>query len=260
MIFIVGVLGITIVGLVHPLALHAAPLGHPTAATHGLEAVGVLLVLQAFAAGCSALTGVEAIANGVPLFRAPRQVRAKRTEAMLGLILGAMLLGLATLEARFHIAPKAGRPPSARSWGKPSAGIAYYVVSLAITLALALAANTSFGGLPVLTSLLARDHYLPHLFSLRGDRQIYSNGSWPWRCSQPPSSGGERQHPTPDPDVRHRGFHRLHAVPDRARGPLEPDTPPHWRRRATINALGAAVTGVSTVIFLITNSQPADGS
>ena len=60
---------------------------------------------------------------------------------------------------------------------------AYYIVSLTITVVLALAANTSFGGLPVLTSLLARDNYLPHLFSLRGDRQVFSNGIWPVRLS-----------------------------------------------------------------------------
>ena len=55
---------------------------------------------------------------------------------------------------------------------------AYYIISLTITVVLALAANTSFGGLPILASLLARDHYLPHLFSLRGDRQVFGNGIW----------------------------------------------------------------------------------
>ena len=55
---------------------------------------------------------------------------------------------------------------------------AYYVISLTITVVLALAANTSFGGLPILASLLARDNYLPHLFSLRGDRQVFGNGIW----------------------------------------------------------------------------------
>ncbi len=71
MVFVVGVLGIIVVGLVHPLAREAPLLGHPTTPRTGLEAVGILLVLRAFAAGCSALTGVEAIANGVPLFREP---------------------------------------------------------------------------------------------------------------------------------------------------------------------------------------------
>ena len=90
-----------------------------------------------------------------------------------------MLLGLAVLARRWHIGPARARRCSARSW--PLAvgrHWAYYVVSLTITMVLALAANTSFGGLPVLASLLARDNYLPHLFSLRGDRQVFANGIW----------------------------------------------------------------------------------
>ena len=141
--------------------------------------MSVLLVLKAFSAGCSALTGVEAIANGVPLFKEPRVARAKRTELLLGLILGAMLLGLAVLASRFHIGPRSGQTVLSqimatavgRHW-------AYYIVSLTITVVLALAANTSFGGLPVLTSLLARDNYLPHLFALRDDRLVFGNGVW----------------------------------------------------------------------------------
>ncbi len=70
-VFIVGLLAIIAVGLIHPLAAHLPQPGRPLVATRALEAVGVLLVLKAFAAGCSALTGVEAIANGVPLFVSP---------------------------------------------------------------------------------------------------------------------------------------------------------------------------------------------
>ena len=106
-------------------------------------------MLKAFSAGCSALTGVEAIANGVPLFREPRTVRAKRTEMLLGLILGAMLLGLAVLAKRWQIGPRSGQTVlsqiMAMSVGR---GWAYYIVSITITIVLALAANTSFGGTP----------------------------------------------------------------------------------------------------------------
>src|SRR6202035_3651316 len=105
--------------------------------------------------------------------------RAKRTEMLLGLILGAMLVGLGILAQRFHVAPRSGQTVLSqimaysvgRSWG-------YYVVTLAVTVVLALAANTSFGGLPVLASLLSRDNYLPHVFALRGDRLVFSNGMW----------------------------------------------------------------------------------
>ena len=178
----------------------------------------VLLVLKAFSAGCSALTGVEAIANGTPLFREPRTVRAKRTEMLLGPILGAMLLGLAVLAKRWHIGPRSGQTVlsqiMAMSVGRRWA---YYIISITITVVLALAANTSFGGLPVLASLVARDNYLPHLFALRGDRQIVRQ-----RDLRADDHGGRaarrrrRQHQRPDPAVRHRRVHRLHAVPDGA--------------------------------------------
>ncbi|MGD0379818.1 MAG: APC family permease [Acidimicrobiales bacterium] len=253
MVFIVGILGIVAVGLVHPLALHAPPLGRPTTATGGLETVGVLLVLRAFAAGCSALTGVEAIANGVPLFREPRQIRAKRTEAMLGLTLSAMLLGLAVLALRFHIQPRSGQTALSQIMGEAvGRHFAYYLVSLAVTAALALAANTSFGGLPVLASLLARDDYLPHIFTVRGDRQNYNHGIVVLALF----SGGLLL-------AVHGATQRL--IPMFAIGVFTGFTlsqvglvvhwhrtrPPRWRQRAVINAVGAFATAVSTVIFLV---------
>src|SRR3984885_11183042 len=179
LVFIVGLLAIIAVGLVHPLALGAPQPGRSLLPTKGLQTVGVILVLRAFSAGCSALTGVEAIANGVPLFKQPRAQRAKRTELLLGVILGAMLLGLAVLAKKFQVQPRTSQTALSQIMGEAvGRHWAYYIVSLTITLVLALAANTSFGGLPVLTSLLARDNYLPHLFSLRGDRQVFSNGIW----------------------------------------------------------------------------------
>ena len=106
MVFIVGLLGIIAVGLIHPLGLTTPQAGASLVPRHTVEAVSVLLVLKAFSAGCSALTGVEAIANGVPLFREPRVARAKRTELLLGSILGLMLLGLALLTDKFHVEPR----------------------------------------------------------------------------------------------------------------------------------------------------------
>jgi amino acid transporter len=254
MIFIVGLLGIIVVGLVHPLGANTPPQGSPTTATTGLETVGVLLVLKAFAAGCSALTGVEAIANGVPLFREPRQRRAKNTEALLGLILGAMLLGLAVLAVRFHIQPRTGQTALSQIMGEAvGRHFAYYLVSLAITVSLALAANTSFGGLPVLASLLARDNYLPHFFMVRGDRQTFGNGIVVLALF----SGGL---------LVAVGGNTQRLIPMFAIGVFTGFTlsqsglvvhwwktrPPHWRRRATINGTGAVVTATSTVIFLVT--------
>src|ERR1700735_2356986 len=109
MLFIVGLLAIIPIGLIHPLGLNETQLGKSQMPTVGLKAVTFLLVLKAFSAGCSALTGVEAIANGVPLFKEPRIVRAKRTELLLGMILGAMLVGVAVLASKFHVQPRIGQ-------------------------------------------------------------------------------------------------------------------------------------------------------
>jgi amino acid transporter len=253
LVFIVGLLAIIAVGIIHPLDPHAVQSGTPEVATHALETVGLLLVLRAFAAGCSALTGVEAIANGVPLFKEPRVVRAKRTEALLGSILGVMLLGLAILAVRFHIEPRTDQTVLSqimvasvgRNW-------AFYIVSLSVTVVLALAANTSFGGLPVLASLLSRDHYLPHLFSHRGDRQVFSTGILTLAVLSGAlliAVDGNTQRLIP-----------LFAIGvfigfTLAQGGLVVHwrrlRPPRWRSRAAVNAFGAATTAISTVIFVV---------
>jgi hypothetical protein len=130
---------------------------------------------------------------------------------------------------------------------------AYYVMSLTITIVLALAANTSFGGLPVLASLLARDNFLPHLFSLRDDRQVFGSGIWALAIGSGVlliAVGGST----------------LTLIPLFAIGVFTGFTlsqtglvvhwrrtrPAGWRRRAAINGIGALVTAAATVIFLVT--------
>jgi amino acid transporter len=251
--FIIGLLAVIAVGLVHPLGLHEAQPGRSLLSTHGLQAVSVLLILKAFSAGCSALTGVEAIANGVPLFKEPRAKRAKRTELMLGLVLGAMLLGLAVLAHRWHIGPRSRETVLSQIMGM-SVGRhwAYYIVSLTITVVLALAANTSFGGLPILGSLLARDNYLPHIFGLRGDRQVFNSGIWVLASLSAlllVAVGGNTNEMIP-----------LFAIGVFTGFTLSQtglvvhwwrERPPRWRYRAVVNGAGAIVTGVATIIFLV---------
>jgi amino acid transporter len=253
-VFIVGLLGIIAVGLVHPLAPHLSQPGRPLTPTRSLEPVGILLLLKAFSSGCSALTGVEAIANGVPLFRAPRVQRAKRTELLLGVILGVMLIGLAVLVLRFHIGPRSHQTVLSQIMGASvGRGWAYYVVSFAVTLTLGLAANTSFGGLPVLASLLARDHYLPHAFSIRGDRLVYNQGIWVLALMAGALLvvvGGSTNALIPMFAIGvFTGFTlaqtgmALHWFRHR---------PPRWAPRAVLNATGAVMTAVATVIFVFT--------
>jgi amino acid transporter len=171
--FVVAIFTVIVVGLLR---------SHPTVAlSHSLppvtDTVGVLLVLKAFASGCSALTGVEAIANSVPQFRQPRARRAQHTEAALGAILGLMLLGLGELIRRWDAVPQAGTTVLAQlTAGAVGHGVLFYIIQLITLVLLALAANTSFGGLPVLAGLLARDNFLLHVFGLRADRRVFRYG------------------------------------------------------------------------------------
>ncbi|MFC4112185.1 APC family permease [Nonomuraea zeae] len=174
LLFILSILGIIVAGLAraHPAAVVGTPAPLP-----GYEALSVLLILKAFSSGCSALTGVEAIANGVPMFREPRVRRAQRTELMLGILLGTMLVGMALLIRRDQVVPRADVTILAQlTAGAYGTGWLYYAANIIVTLALGLAANTSFGGLPVLMSLLAKDHRLPHLFALRSERPVHRYG------------------------------------------------------------------------------------
>jgi amino acid transporter len=172
-LFIIAIAIVILGGLLHSQPVFSLN-GHLGAAT---ESIGILLLLKAFASGCSALTGVEAIANAVPEFKQPRARRAQHTEMWLGILLGLMLIGISVLIRKFHLAPSATTTTLAQlTAAAVGHNIIFYAIQLITTVLLALAANTSFGGLPVLASLLARDNFLPHLFRLRADRQVHRYG------------------------------------------------------------------------------------
>ncbi|MFF7885969.1 APC family permease [Streptomyces sp. NPDC020794] len=250
-LFIVSILGIVVLGLVR---------GHPVAVVgtdqpvHATEALSVLLLLKAFSSGCSALTGVEAIANGVPSFREPRVKRAQRTELMLGALLGLMLIGMALLIRRDHVAPRGGVTVLAQlTAGAYGTGWPYYATNLIVTLALAFAANTSFGGLPVLMSLLAKDHRLPHLFGLRTERPVYRWGVVTLALLAAVlliavNADTHRMIPLFAIGVfigftiSQTGLVR-HWAGQRPRG---------WLRRAVLNGVGAVLTAVAGVVLLTT--------
>ncbi|HUJ07440.1 MAG TPA: APC family permease [Streptosporangiaceae bacterium] len=231
---------------------------HPVVATSAhlpsvIEPVGVLLLLRAFASGCSALTGVEAIANAVPAFRAPRAKRAQGTEMWLGVLLGAMLIGLAIGIRKFHVTSSPTETVLAQlaaiGVGK---GALFIFIQLITTVLLALAANTSFGGLPVLASLLARDNFLPHLFFLRADRQVHRYGVVVLAIAAAAllvASGGTTQRLVPlfaigvfvGFTLSQAGMVR-HWRGERGQG---------WVSRAFINGLGAVLTLAALAVELI---------
>ncbi len=248
-IFVVAILTVIVVGLVRGHPLTVVGRFEPV---HATEALGVVLVLKAFAAGCSALTGVEAIANGVPTFREPRVRRAQTTELMLGGLLGVMLIGLSVLVHRDHLLPRGDVTLLAQlTAGAVGTGWLYTAINIVVTLVLGLAANTSFGGLPVLMSLLARDNRLPHLFGLRAEHPVYRYGVVALALLAGlllVIVGADTNRLIPLFAIGvFIGFtiSQVGLVVHWAR-----TRPPRWLPRAAVNGTGAVLTAGATIIFL----------
>src|SRR5262249_4524674 len=141
--------------------------------------ISLLLLLSAFSNGCTALTGVEAISNGVPAFKPPESRNAATTLVWMAVILLTLFLGTSALAYAYHIAPKENDAVISQFSRIIFTGpfyFFYYIVQGSIAAILVLAANTSFADFPRLASLLARDRFLPRQFSNQGDRLVFSNG------------------------------------------------------------------------------------
>ncbi len=250
-VFIISIFAVIIVGPLrsHPVAEIGTPLAlRPT------TALGIVLLLKAFAAGCSAVTGVEAIANGVPAFRKPRVRTAQRTELLLGVLLGVMLIGISLLARTHHVEPRGGVTILAQlTAGAFGTGWPFYVSNLAVTAVLGLAANTSFGGLPVLMSLLARDHRLPHVFYLRAERPVYRYGITVLALAAMLlliAVNAETNKLIPLFTIGvFIGFTISQVGLVRH---WREQRPPRWRARAALNGAGAAMTAIAVVVFLST--------
>ena len=223
------------------------------------DTVGILLVLKAFASGCSALTGVEAIANAVPQFRKPRERRAQHTEVWLGILLGGMLIGLGILIHRFRVVPHQGTTVLAQvTEASLGHNFLYFAIQWITFILLCLAANTSFAGLPVLASLLARDNFLPHMFGLRADRQVHRYGVVVlavFAAALLAASGGDTQKLVPlfavgvfiGFTLSQLGMVR-HWQSERQRSQK---TGAGYRSRIAINAIGGFLTLCTTIIELV---------
>jgi amino acid transporter len=195
-IFIGSILVMVVTALVRT-ALGDAPVaesaGYAVKAEGLTQAAMVLLLLRAFSSGCSALTGVEAVANGVPAFRTPKIKNARTTLFLMGGIAITLFAGLmaAALISGVHYAESgcdligwkecATQPQrsliaqiASATFGNNS--VPFFIVQAATAVVLLLAANTAFNGFPLLGSVLAKDSYAPKALSTRGDRLVYSNG------------------------------------------------------------------------------------
>lgn len=148
--------------------------GNPVPAAEGLT---LLLLLRAFSSGCTALTGMETISNGVSAFKRPESQNAALTMVGMATILGTMFLGISALAYHFGILPKEDETVVSQiaraTFGE---GPLYYLVQASTMMILILAANSAFNGFPRLASILARDSYMPHQMALMGDRLVFSNG------------------------------------------------------------------------------------
>jgi amino acid transporter len=161
----------------------AAPVPGPeeikTAEGYTVQPLTLLLILGAFSNGCAALTGIEAISNGVPAFKKPEATNAATTLVIMAALLTTMFLGTSVLAYLYGVHPHESETvisQFARIMFTGPMFWFYYVVQIATALILVLAANTSFADFPRLGSLLARDRYLPRQFATRGDRLVFSNG------------------------------------------------------------------------------------
>lgn len=180
-LFIGLALAIIAIGAVRIVSGDAATvLPEPDAVPLGSETLGILLLLKAFAGGSVALTGVEAIANGVPAFQKPEARNAANTMTTMAVLLAILFIGLTIFAVHFGLRPTAEGGPSIVALAAQTAfgdGSALFVTFAASTaLILFLAANTSFNAFPRLAAILAEDGYMPRQFSFRGDRLAYSWG------------------------------------------------------------------------------------
>jgi amino acid transporter len=174
--FIFGIIALIGTGIYQTIMNHT-PVIPPESLTKQMDWTVVVLILRAFANGCSSMTGVEAISNGVPMFRSPDVRNATLTTYWMSGILGVMFIGTSFLTMHFHILPledvtalsQIAELTFGRNW-------AYYYIQITTMLVLYLAANTSFNGLPPLLSILAKDGYMPRYLGIRGERLNFSNG------------------------------------------------------------------------------------
>ncbi|MGH2770351.1 MAG: APC family permease, partial [Actinomycetota bacterium] len=168
-----------VVGAIRLATGAADPLPAPVIAAS--EPLTLFLILRAFASGSTALTGVEAITDGVPAFRPPESKNASKTLLVLGLLLAFLFVGITFLADAYRVDPRGieeGRTVTSQIaravFGEGS--LLLYVVQFFTALILFLAANTSYADFPRLSSILARDRYLPSVFKHRGDKLAFSNG------------------------------------------------------------------------------------
>jgi len=256
-LFILSVLLLLVLGLARWIGA-GMPAALPPSLEHEvIQPLTAFLVLRAFSSGCTALTGIEAISNGIPAFKPPEAHNAGKTLLAMGALLATMFLGITFLTHQFGLTPNEMTHETLTSQlgrtvfggGSPL----YFVLQVATTLILILAANTSFADFPRLSSILARDRYMPHQFSSLGDRLVFSNGIFTLALASSALIvlfGGETTRLIP-----------LYAVGVFLSFTLSQTgmvvrwfrlRTPHWQIKALLNGVGALVTGIVVIVIAST--------
>jgi amino acid transporter len=252
-LFVVGAYRFATGGL-NPVAANV------TFAHDELKNVGFFVILHAFASGGAAVTGVEAISNGVPAFKSPEWRNARTTLMWMGTLLGIMFLGLSVLTARLHVVPdQTGAKTVLAQVGQAVFGhgaiatVAYFMLQASTMLILVLAANTSYADFPRLASFLAADRFLPSQLTRYGDRLVFSNGIVVLAAFAAVlvivfQASVTRLIPLYAIGVfTSFTFSQAGMVVHHRR-----EREPGWRRGMVINAFGAVVTAVMTIIIAYT--------
>jgi amino acid transporter len=224
----------------------------------GREPLALFLLLTAFSNGCTAMTGVEAVSNGVPAFRPPESKNAAATMMMMVVLAITMFLGITLLAQAYQVVPSHTETVVSQLargvFG--NRGVAYYAMQAATMLILVLAANTAYADFPRLASILARDRYLPRQLMNQGDRLAFSNGIVGlsvWAAVLLVVFRGDTHALIPlymigvfvSFTLSQAGM-VIHSRKLRA---------PGWKTSALINSVGAAVTGIVLIVVAVTKAH-----
>lgn len=252
--FAIGALGLlVIVGTLRSLSSPGTVLPLPTNPGE-TETLTLFLVLRAFAAGCSAVTGMEVISNGVKAFRPPESKNAATTMILMSAILASLFMGISWMAYHSGILPKADETVVSQlarlTFGT---GSVYYAVQICTMALLVLAANSAFAGFPHLASILAKDGFMPHQMATFGDRLVFSNGIiilGVFACLLLVGFEGDTHALIP-----------LYAIGVFVSFTLSQSgmvkrwlvkKGPHWRTKLIVNGTGAVITGIATIIIAST--------
>ena len=252
-VFLLSMLALIGIGIGRTALGDIPQVGDVRAVAVPLESLSLLLLMRAFADGCSAITGVEAVSNGVPAFTRPEASHARTTLAIMGVLVGLMFFGTSFLAGVSGAVPSEHETVISQI-GRAvfGTGVVYYILQFSTMGILVLAANTSFADFPRLASLLARDGFMPSRFAFRGERLAFSAGIVALAVLSIVVLAAFRG--------RVEALIPLYAIGVFTSITLSQagmvvhwrrEHGEGWRRSLSINAVGAVATGIVTVIFAV---------